>query len=177
MRHRPWRKTGYQMTTLIAVALLLLILFVSGGYFFALDQPGIQSGREPLAAAFEQNLDLWKSRRPVAFEYVVERECFCVRDYRRPYLAREQRGLRVAVYASPLAGVDDTPSATPPEPVWVDDLFGLIEDAIRNADAVSVVYDPAFGFPTRVDIDWSQQAADEEQRFLVRDFQVVEYRE
>lgn len=177
MQHRPWRKTGYQITTLIAVALLLLILFVTAGYFFALDQPAVEPGREPLTAAFDSNRDLWNSRRPIAFEYVVERECFCDDDYRRPYLAREKDDLRVAVYASPLVDADEPAATMPPEPVWLDDLFGLIEDAIRNAAAVSVTYDPAFGFPTRVDIDWSQQAADEEQRFRVRDFRVIEYRE
>lgn len=177
MQHRPWRKTGYQITTLIAVALLLLILFVSAGYFFALDQPAVRPDREPLAAEFDRNLDLWNSRRPVAFEYVIERECFCAADYRRPYLARENRELRDAVYSSPLTGADDMGSTTPPEPVWLDELFDLIADAIGNAAAITVAYDPAFGFPTRVDVDWSEQAADEEQRFRIRDFRVIEYRE
>jgi hypothetical protein len=177
MQHRPWRKTGYQITTLIAVALLLLILFVSAGYFFALDQPALNPGREPLEAAFARNLDLWNSRRPVAFDYVVERDCVCAADYRRPYLARENRQSRAAAYTSPLADVDDTASTAPPEPVWLDGLFELIADAIRNAAAVTVAYDPAFGFPTRVDVDWSGQTADDDQRFRVRDFRVIEYRE
>lgn len=177
MQHRPWRKTGYQITTLIAAALLLLILFITAGYFFMLQAPAVKPDREPLRLAYDRNLALWESRRPVAFEYVVARDCFCVPDYRRPYLARESGDRRLAVYASPLAPQNDATATEPPGVVWLDDLFALIGEAIGSADAITVIYDPGFGFPTSVSIDWSYEVADEEQRFTVRDFQVIEYRE
>lgn len=177
MKHRPWRKTGYQITTLIAAAVLLLILFVTGGYFFTLDPRADAVDRELLRSRFESNRALWQSRRPAAFDYVVERECFCNAEFQRPYLVREKDDRRTAVYASPLAGADDRPAAAPPEPFWLDDIFVLIEDAIRNADGITVIYDPAFGFPTSVTIDWSVQTTNDEQHYQVRDFQVSVYRE
>jgi hypothetical protein len=177
MQHRPWRRTGFQATTLIAVALLLLILFVTAGYFFTLATPGTMPVRDGLQSAFERNAELWDGRRPDAFEYVVERSCFCAPDYRQPYRVRESGSERSARYASPLAPDAREYRGSPPEPVWIEDLFSLVERAIAEADTVEVGYDPAWGFPTSISIDWSQQAADEEQRFSVRDFRVLEYRD
>lgn len=177
MQHRPWRKTGFQATTLIAVALLLLILFTLTGYFFTLHSPGGNAAHAAELEAYERNFALWRSRRPAAFEYVVTRDCFCVAEYRQPYRVREDEAGRRASYASPLAPEARQYRGTPPEPIWLEDIFVLVRRAIDEADALSVSYDPGFGFPTSVTIDWSERAADEEQRLAVRDFRVIEYRQ
>lgn len=176
MQHRPWRGSPYQTTTLIAVALLLLILFASAGYVLMLPDSGGNAARSASSASLESNLALWQSRRPNAFEYVVERSCFCAPDYTRPYRVRERAGQRDTTYASPLSTRDVVDTGPPPEPVGIDELFALLAEAIPQADEVSAVYDPAFGFPTRITIDWSYAMADEEQRFSIRDFEVIEYR-
>lgn len=177
MQHRPWRRTPFQVTTLIAVALLLMILFVLVGYFFTITGPGADPARQSQQAEFQTNLELWRSRRPIAFEYIVERSCYCAPDYRRPYRVRERDDGRAAIYASPLEPGSQTVDGDPPEPVWLEDLFVLVGRALTEADEVRVSYDPAFGFPTNISIDWSQQQADEEQYFVVRDFDVIEYRD
>jgi hypothetical protein len=176
MQHRPWRNSPYQLTTLIAVALLLLILFVSGGYFLMLPDSATIDRRDTLLSSFNNNLAYWESRRPIEFEYIVERACFCAPDYIRPYRVRERSEYRDTSFVV-LIDIEPTDIGSPPEPVTIDGLFALLADAITAADEVSVIYDPAFGFPTSVTIDWSTGQADEEQRFLVRDFQVIEYGE
>ncbi len=161
--------------TLITVALSLLILFVTGGYFFVLNRPEPDTAQSPSEAAFDSNLALWQSRRPEAFEYIVERDCFCLPEYRQPYLVRVIGNRRSVAYASPLEQDSRLYQGEPPQPVYLDDLFTLAARALRDADDFDIVYDPAFGFPTRLVVDWSLRQADEEQRFTVRDFQAIEY--
>ena len=174
MQHRPWKKTGYQATTLIAVALLLLILFVSAGFLLVLEPPAT-AGRGALDAEFERHAELWLSRRPQAFRYVVERSCFCAPEYRQPYLVHEEGDDRTVTFASPLAPESRENRGTPPEPELIGDLFTLVRRALAEADTVDVTYDSAFGYPSSVTIDWSYEIADEEQYFSVRDFEVIEY--
>ena len=38
MKHRPWKRTGYQLTAHLAVVLVLLILFIVAGFFFFLPE-------------------------------------------------------------------------------------------------------------------------------------------
>jgi hypothetical protein len=48
-------------------------------------------------------------------------------------------------------------------PVTVEGLFAAIDDALdRDADQVTVQYDPQLGYPLEIAIDFSQQVADEE---------------
>ncbi|MDX1498860.1 MAG: DUF6174 domain-containing protein [Woeseiaceae bacterium] len=175
MQHRPWKKTGYQATTLIAVALLLLILFVSAGFLLVLEKPAASAGRGALEAEFERQAEFWAARRPRAFRYVVERSCFCAPDYRQPYVVREEGDVHSVAFASPLAPESREYRGTPPEPELIGNLFDLVRRALAEADAVDVSYDPAFGFPASITIDWSYDLADEEQYFSVRDFEVIEY--
>lgn len=175
MKHRSPRKTGYQLTNFIAVLLLLFIVFVSVGYFFMISQPESNPERAELRHELERNLALWEARRPAAFSYRVARHCFCTADYRRPYrVADGDREARFA-YASPLddgpAGVD----GAPPEPLRIADLFSMIDEAIEDAESIDVRFDPAFGFPTRIELDRSQ-ATDDELGIDIYDFEVTEYR-
>lgn len=177
MQHRPWKKTGYQATTLLAVVLLLLILFVSAGFLLVLEKPAATAGRGALEAEFERHAELWASRRPRAFRYVVERSCFCAPEYRQPYRVHEEGDIRDVSFASPLAPESREYRGRPPDPELIGDLFRLVRRALAEADAVEVSYDPGFGFPSSVTIDWSFELADEEQYFSVRDFEVFEYRD
>ena len=174
MKHRPARKTGYQLTNFIAVLLLLFIVFVSVGYFFMIGEPGRDPRQTELHGELERNLLLWEARRPAAFSYRVVRHCSCTADYRRPYRVDDgDAGPRFA-YASPLDGGPAGVDGAPPEPLRIADLFKIIEEAIDDAESIDVSFDPAFGFPTRVDVERSA-AADDELGVEVYDFVVVEY--
>lgn len=175
MKHRPARKTGYQLTNFIAVLLLLFIVFVSVGYFFMISTPETHPQRTELRAELDRNLELWEARRPAAFSYRVARQCFCTADYRRPYrVADDESGPQFA-YASPLDGGPAGVDGAPPEPLRIADLFRIIGDGIEDAESIDVSFDPAFGFPTRVELDRSP-AVDDELRIEVYDFEVTAYR-
>jgi len=53
-------------------------------------------------------------------------------------------------------------------PATVQDFFDIIEEArSRRAAKVKVSYDPTYGVPTEIDIDWIQRAIDDEVTYVV----------
>ena len=172
--HKTRQKSLFQTTTLLAVVLLLLILFVSAAYLYLLPAPDPLADQKQALAEFQDHRVKWNDHRPVSYRYVVERNCFCTPAALEPYVATEQRGLKTAAFPVPFAdesGLLDSP----PYPVWIDDLFALIEQSTIDGDEVSAEYDPRFGFPILIDI--RRNAADTDDHYEIRDFEVLEYRE
>jgi hypothetical protein len=98
----------------------------------------------------------------------LQRSCFCP----------PPNGIDVTVVNHEIREILDPDSGEPVEnldpffPVTIDDLFDLLEDAIDHADFVDVDYDPVFGAPIRIEIDYLRQAVDDELSFLVSDLRL-----
>jgi len=148
MKHRAPRKPGFQPTSLIAGVLLLLVLFVSVGYFFFLAGSGLSPERESLLAQLHERRGEWQTRRPPAFRYEIERECECPLDYIEPFTVIEYR---------------DDPGNQP----WIDEYFMQLEESIRSGGDVTVRFDPRFSYPNDFRIANEQT--------YIRDFEVLEY--
>ncbi len=52
----------------------------------------------------------------------------------------------------------------------IDALFDFTSQSIHKADDIKVQYDPTYGFPSGVQIDFSRNAADDELSLSVSDF-------
>jgi hypothetical protein len=52
----------------------------------------------------------------------------------------------------------------------VPGLFALIDEAVEGAYDLSVLYDPTYGFPAVVSIDWVRDHADDEIGYRVESF-------
>lgn len=124
MKHRSGRKTGFQPTFLIAGVLLLLILFVSAGYFFFLHQAGLSQDQESALTELHERRAEWEDERPPAFHYEVERP---------------------ADDTSPFTVVEDLDQ--PDNRALIDEFFVRIEKAMLAGEPVSVSYDARFGYP------------------------------
>ena len=171
--HRPRQKSIYQTTTLLAVVLLLLILFVSAAYIFLLPAPDLLADQQQVLAEIQDHREEWNDRRPISYRYVVDRTCYCTPAALEPFVATEQRGLKTAAFSVPFAsetGLLDSP----PYPLWIDDLFELIEQSVLDGHEVLVEYDPRISFPKAVDI--KRDAADANDHYEIRDFEILEYR-
>lgn len=166
----------YQLTTFLALVLLLLILFVSVAYFFFIPAPGDASGSRDLLAELSEQRSAWDARRPAAFRYIVDRDCYCERTYIEPYIATEETGVRTAAFTIEIETESGEFIAVPPEPVWIDDLFDLVEQSIRDEKHVEVAYDKEFGFPNSVLVHPVPRPPDSVYRAEVRDFETLEYR-
>ncbi len=148
MKHRSERSSSFQPTLLIAGVLLVLILFITGGYFFFLNQPGLSVEQEAALAELSERRAEWESERPPAFRYEVERQCECPLDYTEPFTVVEY--------------LDE-----PDNQAWIEGFFDRIEMTLRAGEPVSVSYDARFGFPNDFTI------ANEDT--FVRDFEVLRY--
>jgi hypothetical protein len=105
--------------------------------------------------------DRFESVAPLAYTYTVRVSCECPRDVTRPVSVWVDRGvIEYLLYEDdgqpvPFSIANSFPSA--------EELFDTIQDAIeRDADYMDIEYDPTYGYPTSVYIDYARNIADEE---------------
>ena len=170
---RSWKpKTGSQVTTPIAVLILLLILFVSTGYFYFETVPGLPPDNRDVLQRVADAEQLWSEQRPSRFRYVVDRDCDCDRETRQSYVATEANGVRSAEYPIPVESADGQQLIAPREPVYIDELFESVRSADAESRAVTARFDAAYGFPINVVIH-AESGIDE--RYDIRDFERLHF--
>lgn len=109
----------------------------------------------------------WLARGSQSYSYDVNRNCFCLLGGRRMSVTVRDGAV---VSAELLDSGDDVEAGLLSYVPTVADLFDLIEDALdRNAAYFVAEYDQTFGFPTRIEIDYSSSAADDEIAISARD--------
>jgi hypothetical protein len=166
----------YQLTTFLALVLLLLILFISAAYFFMIPTPEEAPVQENLLATLATQRNAWAAGQPESFRYVVDRDCNCDPAYVEPYVATEERGNKSAAFVIEIeSGAGEFISA-PPQPVWIDDLFSLIEQSVRDQKYVDVRYDQELGFPVSILVRPDPAPPGSVYRVEVRDYEITEYR-
>jgi len=166
----------YQLTTFLALVLLLLILFISAAYFFFIPAPDKSSDDGDQLAVLGQRRATWEAERPASFRYVVDRDCYCERTYVEPYVAIEEHGSKSAAFTIEIESPAGDFIAVPPGPVWIDDLFDLIEQSVREEKSVDVAYHKDLGFPVSIVVHPQSAPPDSVYRVEVRDFEILEYR-
>ena len=166
----------YQLTTFLALVVALLILFVSAAYFFYIPAPGDTTDTRDLLTELNDRRSAWDAKRPAAFRYVVDRDCDCERAYVEPYVATEEPGGKLATFTIEIETASGEFIAVPPDPVWIGDLFDLVEQSVREAKHVEVSYDKEFGFPASVLVHPVPRQPDSVYSIEVRDFETLEYR-
>jgi hypothetical protein len=101
---------------------------------------------------------LWDRADVSSYSYILELECFCASASElEPVLVTVQNGAVVS-----LQYWDTNPAERTPAPAsifgpydTVEELFELVEDAIdRDADLLQVGYDPEYGFPSIINVDY-----------------------
>ena len=168
MRHRPWKKTRFQTTTLLAIVVLLIILFSLVGYYFILPDLERARQREQVLADLATNGERWRETEPVAYRYVVERDCYCPEEETSPYVVTIDRGKTTVRYIANAASV-------PPAVVRLEELFALATEAASASRQVDVVFAAGLGYPARVRIDDLEGGRGSVESYSIRDFEVIAY--
>ena len=173
MKHRPWRQSKFQLTTLLAVVALLVIVFLISAYFFFTAPPRDAEEHAQAVLKLQDQRASWESAKPASFRYVVERDCACALTFTTPYIVFEEHGSRSAHFSDLDRARLDDETAVPADPVWIDGLFESIERSISEGIELTIRYDPRYGYPSFV----GRVADDSNEEFLiyVRDFEVLEY--
>jgi uncharacterized protein DUF6174 len=105
----------------------------------------------------------WLAQGGDSYTYVLTRDCLCVLSGREISVTVENGQVVAATDAVSQLAVE---SAFLSYLQTVPDLFDLIDDAIlRDVAAFMVSYDGTYGYPTRIEIDYSAAVADDEISF------------
>ncbi|HSM58304.1 MAG TPA: DUF6174 domain-containing protein [Candidatus Sulfomarinibacteraceae bacterium] len=153
----------------LALAVVLLAVLAAVGLVWSGALPGLASadgsGDSPLAQWQAQGLD--------SYRYTLQVGCFCIEDVRRPVVIEVREGA-----VSSVTYADDGSAADPAlfeSYSSVEALFAVIDDAAAQDPArLDVVYDQTTGVPLSINIDISEQMADEELYLDVSNFEAVE---
>jgi hypothetical protein len=134
-------------------SLALLTLLLAGG---ACEAPTAPGEIDSLIAARA----LWRARGSDSYTYTVNRSCFCVLGGQTVTVTVSAGAVTAAEYETSGAAVD---KALLTYVSTVPDLFDLIQDALDAEPAqFAATYDPVYGYPTRIEIDYSANTVDDE---------------
>lgn len=129
----------------------------------ACEAPTAPGERDSLEAARTR----WRALGSQSYTYDVNRSCFCLLGGRRMMVTVQAGQVTAAEFQDSGAGVEPALLSYVPT---IADLFDMIEDALnRNASYFSAEYDPSYGYPTRIEIDYSSSATDDEVAISARD--------
>jgi hypothetical protein len=144
-------------------ALLLLGLAAAG-----CEAPTAPGDRGLLAEARAR----WQAQAGDSYTFELSRGCFCVLGGRQ---------MRVTVKGGVVTWAEDLDSGAAVEQdllsylQTIPDLFDLIQDALdRKVASFWVEYDPTYGYPTLIQIDYSATATDDEIAYTVQGLVFIE---
>lgn len=107
----------------------------------------------------------WLTQGLATYEFGLRRFCFCLDEALQPVQIRVEAGAVASVIdlaGQPIDSLDVARYFT----ITVDSLFGVVEHAIAvRAYRLSVRYNPQFGYPELILIDYDAATADEELGF------------
>jgi len=123
-----------------------------------------------------RNQQKWQDANITHYRFELSIGCFCAFRDQMPLTVevRDEQIVHMATVDGTLVLDTDqnyefyAPHAT------IDLLFAEIEAAVKEgADSVTVTYDPTYGFPTEIAIDYSQEIADEEMYYSISGFEAL----
>lgn len=152
---------------------LFVIVLIAAAAVAALAFSGVLDGAPAVENSPETPQALWESQEVNSYRYTLQVSCFCIVEVTRPVTIEIQNG-----EVASITYVEDGTAADPQLFELynsIDKLFAIINNAESQDPArLDVTYDETYGVPLLVDIDISEQMADEEIYFTVSDFEVIQ---
>ncbi|WP_138498094.1 DUF6174 domain-containing protein [Nostoc sp. PA-18-2419] len=119
------------------------------------------------------NRRLWNYKNISNYRYTFSNSCFCIQEARGPVIIEVRNGQTKSII-----------SVATGKPVenrqlfnnynTIPKLFNVIQDAInRKAYSLNARYNPRYGFPTQINVDYNSQIADEEIYLTIDNFQEI----
>ena len=166
-------RTNYQVTNHFAVLLVLLIIFVSIGYFLLLGKPEETAANLASLEQLAEARNRWSENAPSSYHYVVDRSCDCPPETSAAYAVTVEPTGRSAAFPIPVEAASGGMLDAPADPVWIEDLFVLIERVLQSGGAVDTTYHYLYGYPEAAEFASGSDAASRPDVYEVRDFEVV----
>jgi hypothetical protein len=152
------------MKRLLLFSLLVLLVLAAAGC------GNFQQGR-----ALSRNRALWESQDITHYRLQLRIGCFCAFMDLMPLSVEVRDGQVVSLLDASGRPVPGDRLEMLERYAGIDKVFELVDQAISGkADKVTVTYDPTYGFPTQVSIDYIKLAVDDELGLQVSNFEVLE---
>lgn len=141
----------------VLLATCLASLFSAGCFLTSAEQRALDDARS-----------LWQQAGVSHYEFYFRRSCFCGDEVTQEVKMEVDSGVVVSLtYAATGMPVD---AQYRDSFETVAQMFDTIQDAIdRGADDIDVAYDPDYGYPREISIDYWKNAADDEMSLSGRD--------
>jgi hypothetical protein len=127
---------------------------------------------QEIAEGLKQARLQWASRGNSDYQVHVKRSCFCAPRLQDDVLVEVEANRVVAAFGLGASGEYDTAVDTEKYGDWytVAGMFKRIESNIGSAANIGVEYDPSFGYPAQVALDYWLLASEEGEVFHMSDF-------
>ena len=139
----------------------------AGGFILSLglfdpDQTGPE--RASMAADLAAARERWEAAGVADYDYILTVGCFCVSN--GPFEVDVREATVVSIVGPPGESLSEELLAeVAPD---VEGMFALIDEALREADVLSVTYDRDLGHVVRAIIDYSKDTSDDEFDYTIR---------
>lgn len=113
----------------------------------------------------------WQSSSLTHYRYDLHVGCFCAFVEKMPLTIEVQDGRVVSMQYQDGTAVSAEDRQIFERYETIDKLFDFTAESQKKADEIKISYDPAYGFPDNVYIDFIRQAADDELSLQVTKFE------
>lgn len=120
----------------------------------------------------ERNIENWQQAGISHYRFKLFVGCFCIFSENMPLTIEIQNGEVVAMEYQSGNEIDAPSRELFDKYATIDRIFAELEKNLHGeADEVIVEYDPTYGYPTKVNIDFIEQATDDELSLTVSGFE------
>ena len=123
----------------------------------------------------EQNKEKWQDAGISHYRYHLFISCFCVFVENMPLVIEVQDGKVVSMEYQNGNEIDPSLLELFEKYATIDRVFAEVEAGLNGAaDNVVVKYDPTYGFPSEVTLDFEEQVADDEIYLTLSNFEELQ---
>ena len=124
---------------------------------------------------FQQNQAKWEGQNIDHYRFTIAVSCFCpFANVKVTYEVQNGQVVNQSVKTSPDNPVDEALVSDFYQPYnTVEKVLEYVGGAVDNADKTTIEYEPTFGFPTDVSIDWVELAVDDEIYLTISNFEAL----
>jgi hypothetical protein len=120
-----------------------------------------------------RNRDKWQAAGIGHYRFSLSVLCFCPFSAQMPLSVEVLNGRVVSMTYNDGTPVPEGEQANFSAYSTMDALITYTEDALRRADEIHITYDPLYGFPSQVQIDFIKNAVDDELALRAENFQAL----
>ena len=165
--------------------LLVILLFLEGCNILNNNEES-ESTEIFIDERVQSNANKWNRIKPNDFDYVFQRECYCITEYTLPVYLSVRDGRIVKAYHRGELASDGkggfiwtvnrrTYTEEEYEQFKIERLFKTINDGLnQNPENYSLTFDDSLSFPIDVFFDFYLNIADDEIRYKIFNFTLVD---